>query len=122
MNGIVNKLVENNGINLSADNIANIIAFNNRDETPAYQQHSPDISKMIVMSGYSNNYDYYYWGLAIFEVNKISKTFTRLSFEESHNIDSISITEITIDTDSDTIRVTRSDGYSQGGCAIYLKS
>ena len=61
-------------------------------------------------------------GLAIFEVNKISKTFTRLSFEESHNIDSISITEITIDTDSDTIRVTRSDGYQQGGCAIYLKS
>ena len=116
MNGIVNKLAENNGINLSADNIANIIAFNSRDETPAYQQYSPDISKMIVMSGYS------YWGLAIFEVNKISKTFTRLSFEESHNIDSISITEITIDTDSDTIRVTRSDGYNQGGCIIYLKS
>ena len=121
MNGIVNKLAEV-GIDLSADNIANIIAFDYNDETPVYQQHSPDTSKMIVMSGYSNNYDYYYWGLAIFEVNKISKTFTRLSFEESHNIDSISITEITIDTDSDTIRVTRSDGYNQGGCAIFLKS
>lgn len=34
MNGIVNKLAEV-GIDLSADNIANIIAFDYNDETPS---------------------------------------------------------------------------------------
>lgn len=121
MNGIVNKLAKS-GIDLSSDNITNIIPFRSNDSYSPYQKYNLDISKMIIVSGFSNNYDYYYWGLAIFEVNKISRTFTRLSFEESHNIDSIYITEMTINTDSDSIIVTRSDGYKQDGCAIFLKS
>ncbi len=119
MNGIVNKLVEI-GIDLSADNIYEITIFYSRNSVSVYENCILDKSKLVLIAGFSTSV-YYYWGMGIFDVDKVNRTTTKISFEEYHK-EPVQETVRSIDVQNDNMKVINSRGDYMYACAIYLKS
>ncbi len=119
MNGIVNKLTEI-GIDLSADNIYEIHIFNSRYSKSVYNTCILDKSKLVLVAGYDSS-AYYYWGMGIFDVDKVNRATTKISFEEYHK-EPVQETVRSIDIQGDDMKAINSRGDYMLACAIFLKS
>lgn len=119
MNGIIQKLAES-GIDFSADNVEAVYIFDSGRNNDIYSNAVSEISKVITICG-EQGFDYRYWGIGVFELNKTSRTSTRLSFEEYHNVSNRRITDMNINENGVMSAVFNNSSYARV-CAVYLKS
>lgn len=123
MNGIVNKLAESNGIDLSIENIYGIEIVNSKSDYSPYIAWLPLSYKILVTTGgyvyYSNSVTY---AIAFFDmIDSSVKNYKRISFEKYSAPSAYTIKDITIDF-NDYLRVINGSGNFESYCAIFLKS
>lgn len=123
MNGIVNKLAESNGIDLSTENIYGIEIVSSRNDYNPYIDWLPLSYKIFVTTGTSVHYtDSIYYAIALFDIIDSSvRKYERISFEKYNTPTGLSIRNITIDFEN-YLRAINSNGNFESYCAFFLKS
>lgn len=123
MNGIVNKLAESNGIDLSIDNIYGIEIVNRNNDYSPYVDWLPLSYKILVTTGeYMHYSDSVTYAIAFFDmIDSSVKNYKRISFEKYNAPSGYTIRDITIDFQN-YLHVINGSGNFESYCAIFLKS